>query len=209
MDAPADLTQLFKTKAELVSAVTVTADSMAKALAYVVEACEKKEACKLLLSGCEADLSAPAAELCETVTQKIIAAPDLPDADFAALGDLCAPQGFALIKDGLRGHLGGIDVAVTMADAGIAETGTLVLRSRDEELRIATMVAEVHVAILPVSAIRATSHDVEPMLRQWMQDAPDYTAFITGASRTADIERVLALGVHGPLELHIVFLTEA
>jgi L-lactate dehydrogenase complex protein LldG len=209
MDAPADLTELFKTKAELVSAVTVTADNMAQALAYVVEACEKKDACKLLLSGCEAGLSAPAADLCETVTRKTIAAPDLSDADFAALGNLCEEKGFRLIREGLRDHLGGIDIAVTRADAGIAETGTLVLRSREEELRIATMVAEVHVAILPVSAIRATSHDVEPLLRQWMHDAPDYTAFITGASRTADIERVLALGVHGPLELHIVFLTEA
>lgn len=209
MDAPADLTGLFRTKAELVSAVTTTAATMAQALAYVVEACEKKDACKLLLSGCEAGLSAPAADLCETVAEKTIAAPDLPDADYAALADLCREKGFRLIRDGLRNHLGGFDVAVTMADAGIAETGTLVLRSRDEELRIATMVAEVHVAILPVSAIRATSQDMEPVLRQWMQDPPDYTAFITGASRTADIERVLALGVHGPLELHIVFLTEA
>ena len=209
MDAPADLTELFKTKAELVSAVTVTAGNMAQALAYVVEACEKKDACKLLLSGCEAGLSAPAADLCETVTQKTIAAPDLSDADFAALGNLCEEKGFRLIREGLRDHLGGIDIAVTRADAGIAETGTLVLRSREEELRIATMVAEVHVVLLPVSVIRATSTDVAPLLQEWMRDPPDYTAFITGASRTADIERVLALGVHGPLELHIVFLTEA
>ncbi|QLA17263.1 lactate utilization protein [Desulfolutivibrio sulfoxidireducens] len=209
MDAPADLVELFRTKAEMVSAVTLRAADMPTALAYVVDACEKKDACKLLLSGCEAALSAPAAELCETVTTKTIAAPDLSDADFAALGTLCEHKGFRLIRDGLRNHLGGIDIAVTHVDAGIAETGTLVLRSQSEELRLATMVAEVHIALLPVSVIKATSHDVEPLVRQWMADPPDYTAFITGASRTADIERVLALGVHGPLELHIVFLTEA
>jgi L-lactate dehydrogenase complex protein LldG len=209
MAAPAALVELFRTKAALVSAVTLRAADMPAALDYVVTACEKKDACKLLLSGCEAALSTPAAELCETITQKTIAAPDLSDADFAALGTLCEHKGFRLIKDGLRNHLGGIDIAVTHVDAAIAETGTLVLRSRSEELRIATMVAEVHIALLPVSVIRATSHDVEPLVRQWMAEPPDYTAFITGASRTADIERVLALGVHGPLELHIVFLTEA
>ena len=70
------------------------------------------------------------------------------------------------------------------------------------------MISEIHVALLPVSKIRETAYDVEKELVQDMRRPPNFTAFITGASRTADIERVLALGVHGPLELHILLMEE-
>jgi L-lactate dehydrogenase complex protein LldG len=60
------------------------------------------------------------------------------------------------------------------------------------------------VAVLPLSKLVGTAYDQEDELDALLSDPPDYTAFITGASRTADIERVLTLGVHGPLELHIL-----
>ncbi len=41
-----------------------------------------------------------------------------------------------------------------------------------------------------------------------MESPPSYVAFITGASRTADIERVLTIGVHGPQELHVLLLKD-
>jgi len=41
-----------------------------------------------------------------------------------------------------------------------------------------------------------------------MKSAPRYLSFISGASRTADIERVLTIGVHGPRELHLLILDE-
>jgi L-lactate dehydrogenase complex protein LldG len=95
-----------------------------------------------------------------------------------------------------------------VAETGIAETGTLVISCPSEEMRLATMICEYHVCVVHRSAIIADAFTAEQLLLKHMCKTPNYMAFITGASRTADIERVLALGVHGPLELHILLLEE-
>jgi len=200
---------LFLQKAEAVSAIVTRVADAGEALAYAVTLCEQKEACQLLVSGCEAPLSRPAEDLCDTKQAKIIAAPGLPEDQTKTLDTLCQAKGIRLVGEGLRAHLGGIDIGLTYADYGIAETGTLVIDSSSEETRLATMISEIHVAILPQSCLRETAYAVEAELIDAMRQAPNYTAFITGASRTADIERVLALGVHGPLELHILIREDA
>ena len=113
-----------------------------------------------------------------------------------------------LIKDGMRSRLAGIDIGFGVVDYGLAETGSLVLDSTNEETRLSTMMCETHVAVLPLSKLLPGSYDLEPILDGWLKDTPRYASFITGASRTADIERVLAIGVHGPLELHILLLND-
>lgn len=109
----------------------------------------------------------------------------------------------------LKSHANEIHTSLTVVDWGIAETGTLVLDSTMEDVRMATMLAEIHIAILPASKIKFKATDLESELNAVLKkDAASYIAFITGASRTADIERVLAIGVHGPQELHILILEE-
>ncbi len=207
MTAKPESVKLFTDKAELVSAVVTEISSLDEAYKYTMDLCGKKEACKMLISGCEQNLSSGAEKLCATKTGKTIVAPALGEKEAATFEKQCDDNGFTLIKDSVRNHLGGIDIAFTYADYGIAETGTIVLNCPSEELRLATMISEVHVAVLPKSKLVDNSYDIESWMEGNMMKG-DYTAFITGASRTADIERVLAIGVHGPLELHILLLED-
>lgn len=203
-----DLHTRFKQKAELVSAIVTDVETTREAFEYCVDLCARKQACQLLISGCDDSLSPKAEALCDLKQEKIIAAPALPPEQAEVLNELCAARGIRLVTDGLRQHLSGIDIGLTFIDYGIADTGTLVLDSSSEDVRLSTMVSEIHIGILPKSKISPSADDLEGELRGIMQAAPSYLAFITGASRTADIERVLALGVHGPLELHILLLED-
>ena len=202
------LIETFTEKAEAVSARIIRVASPMDAFAHAAGVCDAKQACQRLVSGSEAPLSEKADALCETKQEKVMAAPNLSDTAFSDLEKLCREKSIRLIKDNLHSHLAGIDIGFTWADWAIAETGTLVVNSTSEDLRLATMVSEIHMALLPVSRIKASALDLTEQLGAWMSDPANYTAFITGASRTADIERVLALGVHGPLELHILLLED-
>jgi len=165
-------------------------------------------ACRIRISGCDEHPSPPAEGLCEMKQEKIIAAPGLDPAQYGRLQDLCSTSGFTCINSGMRDHLSGVDIGFTIADLAIAETGTLVVNCPGEELRLATMLSEYHVCVVHRSTIVEDAFAAEQHMLKYLHKTPDYTAFITGASRTADIERVLTLGVHGPLELHILLLED-
>ena len=101
------------------------------------------------------------------------------------------------------------DAGLTGAQAGIAETGTLVLRSREERHRLVSLVPPVHVAVLRASRILG---GLEEAFEFAAADGPAALSravtLITGPSRTADIELTLVVGVHGPKELHVIVLEE-
>ena len=126
---------------------------------------------------------------------------------FETLRALCRPAGLNLLEPPLRSYADEIHTAITSVEWGIAETGTLVLNASSEDVRLATMLAETHVALLPASKIKPDAETLEKDLDGILKTEPSaYLTFITGASRTADIERVLAIGVHGPQELHILIM---
>ena len=95
------------------------------------------------------------------------------------------------------------DVGITSAQAAIAETGTLVLDSAHERHRLVSLVPPVHIAIVSASTICETVGDALTLLRKKHEISPAVT-FITGPSRTADIELTLTVGVHGPQELYVI-----
>lgn len=189
----------FVEKAEISAAIVSTISSFAEAVDYAMELIHNRPLNRYAISDEPLDTAG---------LRRVVAAPALLESEYALLADICNEHSFDCISSGLRDNLIGVDVGLTYGDIGLAETGTLVLNCPDEELRLATMLCEYHVCILPRSKIVADGYAAEEQLKKFMLDSPTYTAFITGPSRTADIERVLSIGVHGPLELHILILED-
>lgn len=98
-----------------------------------------------------------------------------------------------------------LDLGVTGADAGLAESGSVVLRHGPGRPRMASAIPEIHVAVLGVASIF-------PTLAHWAESNPtaladdSNTVIVTGPSRTGDIEPQINLGVHGPRHVHVVLV---
>ena len=100
------------------------------------------------------------------------------------------------------------DVGISSAQAGIAETGTLILEAEQERNRFVSLLPPVHIAIIKAADIHSTIGDALAALHTKDEMSRAIT-FITGPSRTADIELTLTVGVHGPKELHVIVIDES
>jgi L-lactate dehydrogenase complex protein LldG len=154
----------FNEKAAAVSAIVQEIRQFDEATSYIINLCGSKEACRIALSSCEESLSPPADALCHLKHEKIVAAPGLDPEVSAHLRTSCLAHGFSFLQSGMRSHLDGIDIGFTVADCGIAETGTLVISCPNEEMRLATMLCEYHVCVLRRSAIVADAFAAERQL---------------------------------------------
>ena len=95
-------------------------------------------------------------------------------------------------------------VGVTGVFCAIAETGTLMLCSGAETPASVSLLPETHVAVVPVGRIVDHMEDGWDLLRVEQGRLPRAVNFISGPSRTADIEQTVVLGAHGPYRVHIV-----
>ena len=111
-----------------------------------------------------------------------------------------------LLNGGTKADLFTCDMGVTGAQWAIAETGTLALESDVERHRLASLVPPVHVTIIEAERIRQTLGEVLLAIDEKGRNLSRTITFITGPSRTSDIELTLAIGVHGPAELHVIVL---
>ncbi len=95
------------------------------------------------------------------------------------------------------------DVGITEVDLAIAETGTLAQDATDVVKRYVTTLPELNILLLKADKLVSSMEEAFAVMKP--SETP-FLAFITGPSRTADIERVLTLGVHGPEWLWIIFV---
>lgn len=206
---PQELVENFTAKAQAVNATVQELPGMAAALQYVVDVCASKSPAEILADEPDTAKGPLGPNKQPTRVQKIVAAPQLSDEDFATLAKSCEEKGFLCLRDGVRKYLAGIDVGVGVAELGVAASGTCLCNTDNEDARLAGMISEISVLLLKKSEIYPDLPSIADKLRQRMGFGdPTYTTFITGPSRTADIERVAAVGVHGPLELHIILLED-
>ncbi len=119
-------------------------------------------------------------------------------------------NGLRIIKSQDKKQIERADIGISEVDYAIADSGTLVLFSNPNKPRLVSLITPIHVAILDLKKIVRNIFDLFQILSYTSGDEShskgrvSCITFVTGPSRTADIELNLTLGVHGPKELHIL-----
>lgn len=100
-------------------------------------------------------------------------------------------------------------VGITGCFCALAETGTLMLLSGPQTPATISLLPETHIALVPVSRIVASMEDAFALLRAEHGQLPRAVNFVSGPSRTGDIEQTIVLGAHGPCRVHLILVETA
>jgi L-lactate dehydrogenase complex protein LldG len=139
---------------------------------------------------------------------------DTPNLKFYGIADACNAYGLDPViwdpqadRQEMIRKCAAVDVGITWADFGIADSGSLAVMSSSLQSRSVSLLPPVHIAMLARENILPQLGDVFAVLQDDM--LPSSLTFITGPSRTSDIEMDLALGVHGPGKVFVFILDAA
>ena len=102
-------------------------------------------------------------------------------------------------------------IGITSADFCMADTATLVMRTRPGQARSVSLVPAIHIAVVELNRIIADLKELYALLKWDPQESKEGVTncmtFISGPSKTADIEATMVYGAHGPREVHIIVIT--
>ncbi|WP_250523045.1 MULTISPECIES: lactate utilization protein C [unclassified Caballeronia] len=100
-------------------------------------------------------------------------------------------------------------VGITGCFCATAETGSLVLLSGAQTPASGALLPQTHIAIVPASRIVAAHEDAFALMRAERGELPRAVNFVSGPSRTGDIEQTIVLGAHGPYRVHVIVVRGA
>ena len=115
----------------------------------------------------------------------------------------------AQLSDSLTNDLAGCDISITSCESLVARTGSIVLTAAQASGRTVSVYAPIHVCIAYTRQLVYDVKDALQLIRNKYADRlPSLITFATGPSRTADIEKTLVVGVHGPKEVYCFLVDE-
>jgi L-lactate dehydrogenase complex protein LldG len=129
----------------------------------------------------------------------------------AALSEQDMPVFFADLQntdeESLRRRVIEAYIGITAADFCMADTATLVMRTRPGQARSVSLVPAIHIAVIELNRIIADLKELYALLKWDPQESKagltNCMTFISGPSKTADIEATMVHGAHGPREVHV------
>lgn len=174
------LYQLFKTKAEAAAAQVYRVQTPAEAGKLIAQIAQETGANKIA--------AAPS-----PLVKKCLEGTSMP---------------VPVCTENLRTHAEDAHIGLSEMDMAVADTGSLQQDCTDINQRLVSMLPNVHIALVKTTSLVRDLKEAFAKLDRQKDRMPGYACFITGPSRTADIERVLTIGVHGPYELRIIFIDQ-
>ena len=109
----------------------------------------------------------------------------------------------------VKTDLSNCDVSITGCEYLVARTGSIVMSAAQSSGRSASVYAPIHICIAYTSQIVYDIKDaLQSVKEKYGNNTPSLITFATGPSRTADIEKTLVVGVHGPKEVYLFLVEE-